>query len=131
LEDVLRRKGWTVERVEAYRTPIVHRLAPDARRALNGGMVDAVTFTSASTVDGFVRQVGSAIDRGGVWRPGARRRRVRVACIGPVTAARARQRGLHVDAVARYHTVDGLVAAVERALRRAPGARSTATQERP
>jgi uroporphyrinogen III methyltransferase/synthase len=130
MEDVLGQKGWTVERVDAYRTRFVPRLPPEARRALQAGTVDAVTFTSASTVDGFARQVGSAFHGGGLWRPGTRRRRIRVACIGPVTAARARERGLRVDAVARYHTVDGLVVAVERALRRAPGVRPTRSKER-
>jgi uroporphyrinogen-III synthase len=36
--------------------------------------------------------------------------------IGPVTARAARDRGLRVSAVADPHTVEGLVAAVERAL---------------
>jgi uroporphyrinogen-III synthase len=35
-----------------------------------------------------------------------------VACIGPVTAATARARGLMVDVEADVHTVDGLVAAL-------------------
>jgi uroporphyrinogen-III synthase len=40
----------------------------------------------------------------------------KVVCIGPVTAREAREHGLRVHAVANPHTVDGLVAAVERAL---------------
>jgi len=40
----------------------------------------------------------------------------KVVCIGPVTAREARGHGLRVHAVADPHTVDGLVAAVERAL---------------
>jgi uroporphyrinogen-III synthase len=38
---------------------------------------------------------------------------VKTVCIGPVTAATARNLGLRVDAVAQEHTVEGLVAAVE------------------
>jgi uroporphyrinogen-III synthase len=37
-------------------------------------------------------------------------------CIGPVTAAAVRRAGLRPAAVARPHTINGLVAALERAL---------------
>jgi uroporphyrinogen-III synthase len=37
-----------------------------------------------------------------------------VACIGPITAATARERGLAVDVEAEPHTIDGFVAALVR-----------------
>jgi uroporphyrinogen-III synthase len=111
LEAALTGKGWSPVRVDAYRTVSAGRLPAAASRALRAGEVDAVTFTSASTVDGFVQVAGAAL--------GAARRRPKVACIGPVTAARAREAGLRVDAVADPHTIDGLVAALERLF--APG----------
>ena len=104
LEDALERKGWSPTRVDAYRTRIPRSLPPEARTALRSGGVDAVTFTSASTVRGFVRAMG--VVRGNP----------KVVCIGPVTAREAREHGLRVHAVADPHTVDGLVAAVERVL---------------
>jgi len=104
LEDALERKGWSPTRVDAYRTRIPRSLPPEARTALRSGGVDAVTFTSASTVRGFVRAMG--VVRGNP----------KVVCIGPVTAREAREHGLRVHAVADPHTVDGLVGAVERAL---------------
>ena len=104
LEDALERKGWSPTRVDAYRTRIPRSLPPEARTALRSGGVDAVTFTSASTVRGFVRAMG--VVRGNP----------KVVCIGPVTAREAREHGLPVHAVADPHTVDGLVDAVERAL---------------
>jgi uroporphyrinogen-III synthase len=104
LEDALQRKGWSPTRVDAYRTRIPRSLPPEARTALRSGSVDAVTFTSASTVRGFVRAMG--VVRGNP----------KVVCIGPVTAREAREHGLRVHAVADPHTVDGLVGAVERAL---------------
>jgi uroporphyrinogen-III synthase len=64
-----------------------------------------VTFTSASTVRGFVRLLGAV------------RGAPRVVCIGPVTAREAREHGFVVHAVADPHTIEGLVAAVERELR--------------
>ena len=109
LEEALARKGWTPERVDAYRTRFASRLPDDAAAALRDGTVDAVTFTSASTVEGFVAMAGH-LGEAGVRLPGA-------VCIGPVTAAAARRAGFRVVAVARPHTINGLVAALERALR--------------
>ncbi len=104
LEEVLARKGWTPTRVDAYRTRMPRSLPAEARAALRAGTVDAVTFTSASTVRGFV----------GALR--AVKGNPKVVCIGPVTAREAREHGLRVHGVADPHTIDGLVAAVERVL---------------
>lgn len=109
LESALRAKGWTTIRVDAYRTRLSASMPPPAARALREGRVDAITFTSASTVEGFLRMAGDDL--------GALRRRPKFACIGPVTARAARSAGLRVDAVASPHTIEGLVDAVERALR--------------
>jgi uroporphyrinogen-III synthase/uroporphyrinogen III methyltransferase/synthase len=105
LEDALERKGWRATRVVAYRTRMPRSLPPEARAVLRRGEVDAVTFTSASTVRGFVAAVGAV--------KGA----PKVVAIGPVTAREAREHGFSVHAVASPHTIEGLVAAVERALR--------------
>ena len=109
LEDALEARGWRPVRVDAYRTRYPRSLPKDARDALRRGEIDAVTFTSASTVRGFVRAVDTV------------RGAPKVVCIGPVTAREAREHGLTVHAVAKPHTVEGLVAAVERVL--APGTR--------
>ncbi len=103
LEEALAAKGWTPVRVDAYRTRFPRALPKDARDALRAGEVDAVTFTSASTVRGFVAALGLV------------RGNPKVVCIGPVTAREARARGLKVAAVARPHTMEGLAAALERA----------------
>ena len=104
LEDALAAKGWTPERVVAYRTVFPRTLPDEARRALAAGEVDAVTFTSASTVRGFVGALGAV------------RGTPKVVCIGPVTAGEARSHGFVVHGVARPHTTEGLVAALERVL---------------
>jgi uroporphyrinogen-III synthase len=106
LEDALAAKGWDPLRVDAYRTVFPKTLPAEARAALAGGEVDAITFTSASTVRGFINAVGSTGLRGNP----------KVVCIGPVTAKEARAHGLTVHAVANPHTTDGLVAALARAL---------------
>jgi uroporphyrinogen-III synthase len=65
---------------------------------------DAITFTSSSTVTNYLEVAGlDAV-------PPV------VVCIGPVTAATARDAGLSVDVVADEHTIDGLVQAVIDAL---------------
>jgi uroporphyrinogen III methyltransferase/synthase len=99
LERTLREKGWATERVEAYRIRLATSLPEEARAALDDGRVDAVTFTSPSTVEGFARLAG--VPNG-----------VRVVCIGPVTADAAAAAGFEVDAVANPHTEDGLIRAL-------------------
>jgi uroporphyrinogen III methyltransferase/synthase len=108
LEAALAAKGWEALRVDAYRTRMPRALPPAARSALRRGEIDAVTFTSASTVRGFV---GALLGAGAPMRGTPR-----VVCIGPVTAREARAHGFTVHAVARPHTLEGLVEAVERAL---------------
>jgi uroporphyrinogen-III synthase len=109
LEAALAAKGWECVRVDAYRTVPADGLPAEAEHALRDGAVDAVTFTSASTVRGFLQVARPIIQS----RPQGIRPSL-VACIGPVTAAAAREAGLSVDAEAHPHTIEGLVAALER-----------------
>ena len=104
LSTSLRAKGYRPHDVAAYRTVPLDRLEEAARRRLDRGEVDWLAFTASSTVQGFARAYGGP-------PPGG----VRVAVIGPVTAAAARAAGMRVDATATEHTIPGLVAAIERA----------------
>ena len=74
--------------------------------AYRAGEVDAITFTSSSTVKNFCDAVGAIAGP----QPA-------VISIGPVTSQTAVELGLRVDAEADPHTIDGLVAAVLAALR--------------
>lgn len=94
--DGLRARGWTVDVVDAYRTRPLRPAAVDA---------DAITFLSSSAVDAYVDANGVE----GVPRV--------VACIGPVTAATARERGLDVTVEANPHTVEGVIDGLVEALR--------------
>ena len=62
--------------------------------------MDAVTFTSSSTVTNLAKLLGGDIEP---------INRTVVACIGPITAATARDLGIRVDVVAKRQTVEGLV----------------------
>jgi hydroxymethylbilane synthase len=107
LPDGLRRLGASVDVVPVYRTDPERDQSPEARGLLEAGRVDAVTFTSSSTVRYFAALLGPQ---------GLRALRgVLVACIGPVTAATAREHGLEVGLVAEAYTMPGLVAALRSA----------------
>jgi uroporphyrinogen-III synthase len=99
LVEGLRRKGWTVDAVVAYRTVAASVEPAVLARA---AAADAIVFTSGSTVRSFAAAAG--VTGGAV--PAT------VVCIGPVTAAAALDAGLIPAAVASDHSLDGLVAAL-------------------
>ncbi len=100
LADGLRARGASVDVVPLYRT-VAER--PDGRGAPT---CDAVSFTSASTVHAFADAYADS-DLSAVA----------AVSIGPVTSAAIRERGLRLLAEAARHDLDGLVEAVQVALR--------------
>lgn len=106
IPEEMRRVGADLDLVTVYRTVPSPAGREQVRALLADGRVDAVTFTSGSTVKSFV----SLLDPGQIGGiPG----RVAVACIGPVTADAARAAGLPVDALAGEATIPSLAAALE------------------
>jgi uroporphyrinogen III methyltransferase/synthase len=97
LAHTLRERGAVVDEVTAYTTRLA---APDPAalaELLHG--VDAITFTSASTVRGFTNwqvPIGDAV----------------VACLGPQTAQAAQAAGLPVHLIAPTHTAAALAGAL-------------------
>ena len=77
---------------------ILHRRYPRA---------DVLTFTSASTVRGFVELLGESVTAAQAASGKC------VACIGPITANAAAQAGLKVDVIAAIFTTEGLLNALE------------------
>ena len=97
LPDSLREAGWEVLDVAAYRN-LAAPLNDDQRRAVAAS--DGVVFTSSSTVERLVAEVGAdAVPP-------------LVASIGPATSATAAGHGLEVTVEAGRHTIDGVVAAL-------------------
>lgn len=103
LADLLREAGAEVATVDAYRTGI-GRGGVNLGEYFWRGDVDAVTFTSASTVHNFMRRLKRENGSGGMLVD------VVVACIGPVTAEAALAHDLPVKVVPAEHTLEGLVA---------------------
>ncbi len=102
LAEQLTARGAIVTVVEAYRT-VQGTGGADVAALLAQKRVDAVTFTSASTVENFLVRLES--------EGGSRAELVGVclACIGPQTAAAAEAHGLTVDVMPTIHTLDGLI----------------------
>ena len=103
LAEGLERLGAEVDSIAAYRTLKPADAGDRARELLGSGSIDVATFTSSSTVRNLVELLGS--DR-------ALLDGVRIASIGPVTSATARELGLRVEVEASEHTVPGLVQAL-------------------
>ena len=103
----LRARGAYVDEIAAYRT-VPGAGAADLAEHLRAGAVDAITFTSSSTV----RYLLDGLERLGYARAEAvaALNATAVVCIGPITAETARAEGLRVGAMAQEFTGDGLVA---------------------
>ena len=98
----LEQRGARVDVVPAYQTVIPADAASRAQRLFAGpGRPDWITFTSSSTVKNFLSLC-----------PKEKLEGVRVASIGPITSATARELGLSVDQEAGRYTVDGLIEAI-------------------
>ncbi|MDZ4339255.1 MAG: uroporphyrinogen-III synthase, partial [candidate division NC10 bacterium] len=105
----LRARGARVDVVPAYRTVLVADQADAARELVRGGGVDAVTFTSSSTVLGFAEMFPGE-DLSVLLKD------VAVACIGPVTAETAGRFGLVPHVIPEAFTIPALADALARYL---------------
>jgi len=93
--------GAGVKIIEAYRSIVDGEGAERLARAIEGGKVDLVTFTSGSAVKGYIDAVGEDLAL-----------RVPAVSIGSQTSEALREAGIEVKAEAKESTLDGLVSAV-------------------
>ena len=100
LPEGLERLGYAVEVLPVYRTVTAEPDPGDLARVRDGA-VDAITFTSSSTVTNFCDLVGPLPDPAPA-----------VVSIGPVTSDTARAGASRSTAEADPHTIEGLVTAV-------------------
>ena len=103
IPDGLAKLGATVDVVTAYRTVNSGRNKSELEALINEGKIDVITFTSPSTVTNFMEIMG----RDFVIPP-----QVKIACIGPVTAAAVKKAGLRIDIMQERYTIPGLVEAL-------------------
>ena len=102
MPEILRERGAKeVVVAPAYRTikPKGAQVAR-VRELIASGAIDLVTFTSSSTVTNFCEMIGAS-GKG-----------IRVAAIGPITAATAEERGFEVVVRPRKYTIEGLTEAI-------------------
>jgi uroporphyrinogen III methyltransferase/synthase len=95
LAEGLEARGAQIEALAAYRTvPLEAGFSPP--------FAEIVTFTSSSTVRGYVNCLGGR-------SPGEVLRNSQVVCIGPITAATARDLDVPISAVAESYTIEGML----------------------
>ena len=102
----LKSAGALVDVVTVYRTA---RANPPQELKDEVLKADVLTFTSPSTLMNFLEIMGDQAQEATNGKL--------VACIGPVTAAKAEELGVSVGMVAEEYTLEGLLKAVEEALR--------------
>lgn len=110
LPQSLRKLGVEVEVVPVYQTVPDQSSAQKIRDLLGRGEVDFITFTSSSTVKNFASLL-KGLDLAKLLG------KVKIACIGPITADTARKLGLQVDIVASEYTTEGLIETIIKAAR--------------
>jgi uroporphyrinogen III methyltransferase/synthase len=114
----LRRAGYEVAVTPVYRTVMPAGGLGAALDALRLGRLDWLVFTSPSTVGNFVCMLPPDVQPPAL---GTGARAPRVACLGEVTASRARELGFRIAALPSRQDLPGLVAAIVKAVQpRAP-----------
>ncbi len=101
LPEEIKRLGGNVDVVPVYKTVKPREKTDYVRQLLEDGLIDAVTFTSSSTVKNFI----------GMFRKGegvALLKNTNVACIGPITGETARGYGLDVALMPKKFTIPAL-----------------------
>ena len=97
--------GALVNEVIVYQAAPASPINPNHLQEIRDGEVDYITFTSSSTVSNFVNIVGSQYVN-------TFNDRVKVACIGPITARTAEEHGFTVDIMPDQYTIEGLLEAI-------------------
>lgn len=105
LPDSLRKLGAAVDEVILYQAAPASHVNPSNMQKIKNGEVDYITFTSSSTVNNFVNIIGSQYIQDF-------NNRVKVACIGPVTARTAEANGFTVNIIPEQYTIEALLKAI-------------------
>ncbi len=104
LVELLAAAGAVVENVAIYTATVVKSDPSGLAEEMNRNTIHWLTFASPSSVDGFFEQIDVDMVNAS---------HVRIASIGPVTSERLKQLGVTVHIMAKEHTLDGLLDAIE------------------
>ncbi len=107
LDQRLVKLGAIIHRVTAYKTVMPKTVPAETRRLIRGGGADYVFFTSASTVNNFVKIIGLAALRKIAGK-------TRFLSIGPVTTKALKSYHLKPYAEAEKSTMSGMVEALRK-----------------
>ena len=105
LSELLEIAGAEVDNVPVYTAVTVKNKCSSLLEKIERGEIDWLTFASPSSVKGFFEQIPAELVNSS---------NIRVASIGPVTSEQLKNLGLKVDVQAAEHTIDGLLAAIEK-----------------
>ena len=97
--------GAVIQEVEAYKTVKPEYSEDNINDLVRGGRIDVITFTSPSAVSNFIdlfegKPIYNKISE------------AKIACIGPITAQKAIDKGLTVDITPENYSVDALTKAI-------------------
>jgi len=101
--------GAKVDVVPAYRTIRPDHDSGQVREMLKQGAIDMVTFTSSSTVENFAGMFDPDDGQLQQWMGP-----VTVACIGPITAKTAQNKGFSVDLIPSEYTIEAFTDSIVR-----------------
>lgn len=104
LPQKLKKMGAEVDVAPAYRTIAPDQDTGQVKDMLQKGTIDMVTFTSSSTVINFVEMFKADSQELLTWMS-----QVAVACIGPITAGTAQEKGLTVNVVPLEYTIEAFI----------------------
>jgi uroporphyrinogen III methyltransferase/synthase len=103
LEETLKKQGHKVDIVPIYTTTLERpEMSQEVLDKLKAGAIDWVTFTSASTAQGFKELIEGQV--AGNMVPAA--------VIGPITEEACTEQGYNILARAENYTIDGLIEAI-------------------
>ena len=103
----LAKMGASVDEIPAYQTVRPEHDKGRVKGMLERGEIDMVTFTSSSTVTNFVEIFQDERQHLKEWMS-----RVAVACIGPITAKTAGEKGLSVKLIPEDYTIEALTRSI-------------------
>jgi uroporphyrinogen III methyltransferase/synthase len=105
LIELLAKGGAEVTNTAVYNITAEKNDCTRLKEEITEGRIEWLTFASPSSVNGFFEQIAGDIVNSSS---------VKVASIGPVTSEQLKNLSLRVDVQATEHTIDGLLAAIEK-----------------